>query len=649
MAKEKTRFINKYINSPLELKELSISQLPKICSDLRQEIISQLSTNPGHFAANLGTIELTVALHYVFNTPHDRLVWDVGHQAYAHKLLTGRRKAFTTNRKLDGIRPFPFPEESPYDTFSAGHASNSISAALGMAVAAKQKHEEREVVAIIGDGSMSGGLAFEGLNNVSSMPNDLLIIINDNDMSIDHSVGGMSQYLVNLTTSNPYNKIRYTASRALFKMGVLNDERRKALIRLGNSVKSFLARQRNMFEGMDIRYFGPTNGHDVENLVRVLREIKKLKGPKILHIHTKKGKGYAPAEKDPSAWHAPGYFDPTTGEKLKADRTSFTAEDKAKAIPRYQDIFGKTLLELAKKNQLILGVTPAMPSGCSMNIMQHEMPERVFDVGIAEGHAVTFSGGLAKDGMIPFCNIYSTFMQRAYDNLIHDVALLKLPVILCLDRAGIVGQDGPTHHGAFDLAYLRPIPHVIISSPMNAQELRHLMYTAQLPREENKGPFVIRYPRGNADGAIGGDESSWRCEMHQIPIGTGRKLRQGDAIALLSIGPLGNVAAKAAEEAHAKYDIEVAHYDMRFLKPLDTKLMETICKNHTHLITIEDGVLKGGLATAVSEYLIENRYTATLDKIGIDDQFVVHGLPKELYKRCHMDQESILKTILTRS
>ncbi|MFA6830986.1 MAG: 1-deoxy-D-xylulose-5-phosphate synthase [Bacteroidaceae bacterium] len=637
------------INSPEELKQLEITQLPSVCDNLRQEIVNQLSTNPGHFAANLGTIELTVALHYVFNTPYDRLVWDVGHQAYAHKLLTGRREAFHTNRQLNGIRPFPSPEESPYDTFSAGHASNSISAALGMAVAAKQKHENREVVAIIGDGAMSGGLAFEGLNNASSMPNDLLIIINDNDMSIDRSVGGMSQYLVNLTTSNPYNKIRYTASRALFKMGVLNDDRRKALIRLGNSVKSFLTRQRNLFEGMDIRYFGPTDGHDVENLVRVLREVKKLRGPKILHLHTKKGKGYAPAEKDPPAWHAPGYFNPITGEKLKADGTLLTAEDKKKMPPRYQEIFGETLLELAQKNDLILGVTPAMPSGCSMNIMQHEMPGRVFDVGIAEAHSVTFSGGLAKDGMIPFCNVYSTFMQRAYDNLIHDVALLKLPVVLCLDRAGIVGQDGPTHQGAFDLAYLRPIPNVIISSPMNAQELRHLMYTAQLPRTEMKGPFVIRYPRGNADGAIGGDESSWRCEMHKIPIGTGRKLRDGDSIALLSLGPLGNVAVKAAEEAHTKYGLEVAHYDMRFLKPLDTELMATICKNHAHLITIEDGVLKGGLASAVSEYVTENQCAVTLDKIGIDDQFVVHGLPKELYKICNMDQDSVVKMILKRN
>lgn len=645
MSQEKT----KYINSPKELKELKTTQLPEVCKDLRQEIINQLSKNPGHFAANLGTVELTVALHYVFNTPYDRLVWDVGHQAYAHKLLTGRRAAFQTNRKLNGIRPFPFPEESPYDTFSAGHASNSISAALGMAVAAKQKHENRDVVAIIGDGSMSGGLAFEGLNNASSMPNDLLIIINDNDMSIDHSVGGMSQYLVNLTTSNPYNKIRYTASRALFKMGVLNDERRKALIRLGNSVKSFLTRQRNLFEGMDIRYFGPIDGHDVENLVRILREIKKLRGPKILHIHTKKGKGYAPAEKDPSAWHAPGYFNSETGEKLKADNTPITKEDKKNAIPRYQTIFGETLLELARKNNLILGITPAMPSGCSMNIMQNEMPERVFDVGIAEGHAVTFSGGLAKDGMIPFCNIYSTFMQRAYDNLIHDVALLQLPVVLCLDRSGIVGQDGPTHHGAFDLAYLRPIPNVTISSPMNAQELRHLMYTAQLPREENKGPFVIRYPRGNADGAIGEDESSWRCKMHKITIGTGRKLRDGDSVALLSIGPLGNVAAKAAEEAHSKYHINVAHYDMRFLKPLDIQLMDYICKNHKHLITIEDGILKGGLASEVSEYITENQCDVTLDKIGIDNQFVAHGLPKELYKICHMDQSSILKMILRKA
>ena len=502
------------ISYPEDLRKLSVEQLPEICKELRQDIIQELSCNPGHFAASLGTVELTVALHYVYNTPYDRIVWDVGHQAYGHKMLTGRREAFCTNRKFKGIRPFPTPVESDYDTFACGHASNSISAALGMAVAAARKGEkDRHVVAVIGDGSMSGGLAFEGLNNASSTNNNLLIILNDNDMAIDRSVGGMKQYLFNLTTSNRYNQLRFKASKMLFKMGVLNEDRRKALIRFSNSLKSMAAQQQNIFEGMNIRYFGPINGHDVKNLARILRDIKDLKGPKILHLHTVKGKGFEPAEKDPGIWHAPGRFDPETGERITTDTSNLP--------PLYQTVFGETLVELAEKNPKIVGVTPAMPTGCSMNLLMKSMPDRAFDVGIAEGHAATFSGGMAKEGMQPFCNIYSSFMQRAYDNVIHDIALLRLPVVLCLDRAGLVGEDGPTHHGVYDLAYFRPIPNLTISSPMDEHELRRLMYTAQLP---DKGPFVIRYPRGR------GVLVDWKCPLEEVPVGKGRKLKDGTPV-----------------------------------------------------------------------------------------------------------------------
>ena len=472
MEKESTYNLLNSLDTPDQLRQLTPDQLPQVCSELRQNIIDELSTNPGHFAASLGVVELTVALHYVFDTPYDRLVWDVGHQAYGHKILTGRRDAFSTNRKLGGIRPFPSPEESPYDSFTCGHASTSISAALGMAVAAHIKGEKsRHVVAIIGDGAMSGGLAFEGLNNVSATPNDLLIIVNDNDMSIDRSVGGMKEYLFNLTTSNRYNQFRFKMARLLLKMGILNDDRRKALIRFGNSLKSIVAQQQNIFEGMNIRYFGPIDGHDVNNIARILHDIKDLKGPKVLHLHTTKGKGFEPAEKHPEIWHAPGLFDPKTGERIVA-----STEGKP---PLFQDVFGHTLVELARNNSNIVGVTPAMPTGCSMTFLMEEMPRRAFDVGIAEGHAVTFSGGMAKDGLQPFCNIYSSFMQRAYDNVIHDVAIQNLPVVFCIDRAGLVGEDGPTHHGAYDLAYMRPIPNMTIASPYDEHELRRLMYTAQ--------------------------------------------------------------------------------------------------------------------------------------------------------------------------
>ncbi|MBR6483152.1 MAG: 1-deoxy-D-xylulose-5-phosphate synthase, partial [Bacteroidaceae bacterium] len=481
--KETYKYLTK-IDSPDDLRRLDLNELPEVCAELRRDIIEELANNPGHFASSLGTVELTVALHYVFSTPYDRIVWDVGHQAYGHKILTGRRDRFCTNRKMGGIKPFPSPEESPYDTFAAGHASNSISAALGMSLAAVQKEEDdRQVVAVIGDGAMSGGLAFEGLNNASEIPNNMLIILNDNNMSIDRSVGGMKEYLLNLQTSGWYNRMRFCISRKLASWGWLNDSGRRRILRFNNSLKSFLTNQQNIFEGMNIRYFGPMDGHNVEALVRTLREIKNMRGPKLLHIHTVKGKGFKPAEEEATIWHAPGKFDKESGERI--------VKDKNNEPPRFQDVFGETLLELAEQNEKIVGITPAMPTGCSMNILMKAMPHRAFDVGIAEGHAVTFSAGLAKEGLLPFCNIYSSFAQRAYDNIIHDAALLSLPVVLCLDRAGLVGEDGPTHHGAFDLAALRPIPNITIASPYDEHELRRLMYTAQL---SDKGVFVIRYP-----------------------------------------------------------------------------------------------------------------------------------------------------------
>ncbi len=617
------------IHSPDDLRKLKVEQLPQLCDELRQDIINELSCNPGHFGASLGVVELTVALHYVFNTPYDKLVWDVGHQAYGHKILTGRKEVFNTNRKLKGIRPFPSPEESEYDTFTCGHASNSISAALGMAVAAKKKGEkDRHIVAIIGDGSMSGGLAFEGLNNASSTPNDLLIVLNDNDMSIDRSVGGMKEYLFNLTTTNSYNQLRYNASKVLHKIGVLNDDRRKALIRFGNSLKSIAAKQQNIFEGMNIRYFGPIDGHDVENLARVFHDIKDMKGPKILHLHTIKGKGFKPAEKEATLWHAPGIFDPVTGERQTSDTKELP--------PKFQDVFGNTLLELAQENERILGITPAMPTGCSMNILMDKMPDRAFDVGIAEGHAVTFSGGLAKEGMQPFCNIYSSFLQRGYDNVIHDVAIENLPVVLCIDRAGLVGEDGPTHHGVFDLAYLRPIPNLTIASPMDEHELRKLMFTAQLP---NKGAFTIRYPRGR------GHIKDWKCPLEEIPVGKGRKLKGGKDIAIVTIGPIGYTASAAIQEAEKEKSISIAHYDLRFLKPLDEEMLHEIGTHFDKVITIEDGVKKGGMGSALLEFFAENNYKPSVKRIGVPDEFIEHGKVNELYYICGMDKKGILKEI----
>ena len=630
MKNETTYSLLNALDNPEDLRRLTPEQLPEVCHELRQDIIKEVSCNPGHFAASLGVVELTVALHYVFNTPYDRLVWDVGHQAYGHKILTGRRDTFSTNRKMGGIRPFPSPEESEYDTFTCGHASNSISAALGMAVAAMKKGErDRHVVAVIGDGSMSGGLAFEGLNNVSSTPNNLLIILNDNDMAIDRSVGGMKQYLFNLTTSNRYNQLRFKTSQLLFKMGILNEDRRKALIRLGNSLKSLVAQQQNIFEGMNIRYFGPVDGHDVQNIARILRDIKDMEGPKVLHLHTIKGKGFEPAEKHPGIWHAPGKFDPETGKRLIADTNGMP--------PLFQDVFGHTLVELAEQNPRIVGVTPAMPTGCSMNFLMEQMPGRAFDVGIAEGHAVTFSGGMAKDGLLPFCNIYSSFMQRAYDNVIHDVAIQRLPVVLCLDRAGLVGEDGPTHHGMFDLAYMRPIPNLTVSSPMDEHELRRLMYTAQLP---DKGPFVIRYPRGR------GVLVDWKCPLEEIPVGKGRKLKDGKDLAVISIGPIGNKAATAIARAETESGKSIAHYDLRFLKPLDEGLLHEVGRKFRHIVTIEDGVIQGGMGSAVLEFMADHEYTPTVKRIGIPDKFVQHGTIAQLYQLCGMDEDSITKELL---
>ncbi|WP_321333032.1 1-deoxy-D-xylulose-5-phosphate synthase [uncultured Bacteroides sp.] len=617
------------ISYPEDLRKLSIESLPEVCKELRQDIIKELSCNPGHFAASLGAVELTVALHYVFNTPYDRIVWDVGHQAYAHKILTGRRNSFFTNRKFKGIRPFPSPEESEYDTFTCGHASNSISAALGMAVAAERKEEKnRHVVAVIGDGSMSGGLAFEGLNNASSTPNNLLIILNDNDMSIDRSVGGMKRYLFNLTTSNRYNRLRFKTSQMLFKVGILNESRRKSLIRFGNSLKSMLAQQQNIFEGMNIRYFGPIDGHDVKNIARILRDLKDMQGPKILHLHTIKGKGFKPAEEQATLWHAPGKFDPETGQRIIVNTNGLP--------PLFQDVFGNTLVELAEKNDKIIGVTPAMPTGCSMNILMKKMPDRAFDVGIAEGHAVTFSGGMAKDGLIPFCNIYSSFMQRAYDNIIHDVAIQNLNVVFCLDRAGLVGEDGPTHHGVFDLVYLRPIPHLTIASPMDEHELRKMMYTAQLP---DKGPFVIRYPKGR------GSLVEWQCPFEEIEIGRGRKIKEGEEIAVLTIGPIGKIVAEAIELA-TKQNISIAHYDIRFLKPLDENLLHEVGCKFKKIITVEEGMIKGGMGSAILEFMSDNNYYPKIHRIGLPDKFIEHGSISDLHHLCGLDTTGIYNAIM---
>ncbi len=629
MNKEKFELLGN-IKYPADLRQLAVGQLPELCAELRRDIVEELSVNPGHLASSLGVVELTVALHYVFDTPYDRIVWDVGHQAYGHKILTGRRDTFCTNRKLHGVRPFPSPEESEYDTFACGHASNSISAALGMAIAAKRTdNANRHVVAVIGDGAMSGGLAFEGINNVSSSPNDLLIILNDNDMSIDRAVGGMEKYLLNLDTNATYNRLRFKASQWLRSKGYLNDDRRKGLIRLNNALKSAISHQQNIFEGMNIRYFGPFDGNNVTEVVRILRQLKDMSGPKLLHLHTVKGKGYKPAEAEATIWHAPGKFCPETGERIKSDDTG--------QPPKFQDVFGNTLLELAEANPAIVGVTPAMPTGCSMNIMMKQMPDRVFDVGIAEGHAVTFAAGMAKDGLMPFCNIYSAFAQRAYDNIIHDAALQRLPVVLCLDRAGLVGEDGATHHGAFDIAALRTVPNLTLASPMDECELRRLMYTAQLP---GKGTFVIRYPRGK------GVRTDWKCPLEEVEVGTGRTLREGNDVAVLSYGPLGNDVQRAIDELQQEGNtISVAHYDLRFAKPLDDALLTTVAQRFSRIVTIEDGARAGGIGSAVLEWMSDHHFTPELTRLGLPDNFVEHGTVAQLREIVGLDIESIKKAI----
>ena len=617
------------IDSPDDLRRLPQEALPEVCAELRQYIIDVLSENPGHLGASLGTVELTVALHYVFRTPYDRIVWDVGHQAYGHKILTGRREAFHTLRKMGGISGFPNPKESEYDAFIAGHASNSISAAMGISVAsALKKEDDRHVIAVIGDGAMTGGLAYEGLNNASANPNNLLIILNDNNMAIDHNVGGLSQYLVDITTSQAYNKMRYDVYRGLRKMKLIDENRRENILRFNNSLKALLTQQHNLFEGFSIRYFGPIDGHDVGYLIKVLNDIKDLKGPKLLHIKTKKGKGFKPAEESATEWHAPGRFNKETGERL--------VEHNLNAPQLYQDVFGHTLVELAEKDPRIVGVTPAMPTGCSMTFLMKAFPERAFDVGIAEGHAVTFSAGLAKEGMIPFCNIYSSFMQRGYDMVIHDVALQNLHVIMCLDRAGLVGEDGATHHGVFDFAYMRPIPNLTIASPLNECDLRNLMYTAYVAQD---GPFVIRYPRGK------GEKTDWRTSLEVLPIGKGRKLRDGKDLAVLSIGPIGNEVAKAIDRAEAE-GRSVAHYDMIYLKPLDEALLHEIGQAYSRIITVENGVVRGGFGSAVLEFMADNGYTPRVERIGVPDRFIEQGSIPELYKLCGMDAESIYRCIM---
>ena len=617
------------INSPDDLKQLSVEQLEVVCDELREFIIEQLSHNPGHFGSSLGTVELTVALHYLYNTPYDRLVWDVGHQAYSHKILTGRRDRFPTNRKLGGLSGFTNPEESEYDTFAAGHASTSISAALGMAVSASLNNEtKRRIVAIIGDGSMTGGLAYEGLNNACSHPNNLLIVLNDNNMSIDNNVGAMQDYLVKLTTSHKYNRMRNNIYQGFKKRNLITEKEKNLVLRFNNSVKSLITKEQNLFEGFNIRYFGPVDGHDLPGLLRILRNIKDMEGPKLLHIKTIKGKGYRPAEKAATIWHAPGLFNKETGERI--------IKDEKNQPQLYQDVFGHTLVEMAEKDERIVGITPARPTGCSMTYMMQRFPNRAFDVGIAEAHAVTFSAGMAKEGLIPFCNIYSSFMQRAYDQVIHDVALQKLKVIFCLDRAGLVGPDGPTHHGVFDLAYMRPIPNLVISAPYNEHELRNLMYTAV---HGNDGPFVIRYPRGQ------GEIPEWQNEPKVLLIGKGRKLKDGNQIALLSLGTIGNNAAKAIAKAE-EANISVAHYDMVFLKPIDEELLKEVADQFKCIITVEEGVTKGGLGSAVLEFLAEYGYhDRQVFRVAIDDQFVTHGSIKELQQITGIDETGILKMI----
>lgn len=612
------------INYPADLRKLEEDSLIDVCSALRSKIIDICAENPGHFGASLGVVELTVALHYVLNTPADNLVWDVGHQAYGHKILTGRKDLFHTNRQYKGLSGFPKISESEYDSFGTGHSSTSISAALGMAVAAKQKGEiDKQTVAVIGDGSMTGGMAFEALNNAAADKANILIVLNDNNMAIDPNVGGLNDYLLDISTSKTYNKLKTDVWNIL----KILPGSRKFLQSINNSTKTFFLKQSNMFEALGIRYFGPIDGHDVNHLVKVLEDLKQIQGPKILHIITKKGKGFKQAEIDQTTWHAPGKFNKNTGERIKAPV-------KENESPKFQDVFGHTVLELAKMNEKIIGITPAMPSGCSLNIMMKEMPERTFDVGIAEQHAVTFSAGLAASGMMPFCNIYSSFMQRAYDQVIHDVALQNLNVCICLDRGGLVGSDGATHHGVYDLACLRCIPNMTIASPYNEEELRNMMYTAQL---KDKGAFSIRYPRGN------GSMKDWRKPFKELEIGKGRCLIEGEDIAILSIGAIGVQVTKALEMIEGNTP---AHYDMRFLKPIDEKLLHSIFNKFNKIITVEDGTINGGLGSAVIEFMVDNNYSAQIKRLGVPDKFIEHGTQDQLYKECKFDALSIYETII---
>ena len=629
------------IHYPSDLKQLPLEVLPKVCQELRDFIIQELSHNPGHLASSLGTVELSVALHYVFDTPHDHLVWDVGHQAYAHKILTGRRERFHTNRQFKGIAPFPTPAESEHDAFIAGHASNSISAALGIEIGHKQRQSDdanpHHVVAIIGDGAMTGGLAFEGLNNTSMLANNLLIVLNDNNMAIDPIKGGFTQYLVDLTTSERYNRWRWWGYKVARKLHLINDNNKGRLQRFNNNLKALLTRQGyNIFQGLNLRYFGPADGHDVLSLVRIFSEIKDYEGPKVLHIITKKGKGYEPAENDQTTWHAPGEFCVETGERRKGDE--------AKKQVLWQEVFGEQLLTLAQEDEKVVGITPAMPSGCSMNIMQRVLPDRVFDVGIAEGHAVTFSAGLAKAGMKPYCNIYSSFLQRAYDNIIHDVALPKLPVVFCIDRAGIVGNDGATHHGLLDLAYLRPIPNMVIGAPMTAEDLEQMMTLAK----DFDGPMAIRYPRGRVQEFRGSGVEEFRS----LEIGTGVCLRESKeaTVAVLSLGAIGHTVMEAIDGVKELRGLEAqesfAHYDMRWLKPLDEALLHEVGKRYTKIVTVEDGVINGGLGSAVMEWMNDHGYTTRITRLGVNDQFVEHGSTQELYQLLKLDKEGICESLL---
>ena len=616
------------INSPEELRKLKPAQLTQVCNEIRQYIIDIVSEKGGHFGASLGVVELTVALHYIFDTPNDQLVWDVGHQAYGHKILTGRKEQFSTNRIKNGLSGFPKRTESVYDTFGVGHASTSISAALGMAVASKSNGEEKQHIAVIGDGSMTAGMAFEGLNHAGAESTNLLVVLNDNCMSIDPAVGALKEYLTDISTSKTYNRARNKIWKILGKISRFGPNPQKIAKKIEGAVKATILGESNYFESLNFRYFGPIDGHDVKHVSEVLKDLKDIPGPKILHCITVKGKGFKPAEKgDSTTWHAPGIFNKDTGEIIK--------KQQKKTPPKYQDVFGETIIELAKKNKNIVGITPAMLTGSSLNKMMSEMPDRTYDVGIAEQHAVTFSAGMATQGKLPFCNIYSSFMQRAYDQVIHDVALQNLNVVFCLDRGGLVGADGATHHGAFDIAYFRCIPNMIVSAPMNEQELRNLMYTAQLP---NQGPFSIRYPRGN------GVMTDWKTPLKEVKIGTGRKIKSGEEVAILSLGHPGNFVL-TAEETFAKQGLNVAHYDMRFVKPLDQKLLHKICGKFNTIITIEDGCLQGGFGSAILEFIADNKYNTAVKRLGIPDEFIHHGTQEELRRDCNYDANSIIKTV----